>query len=376
MSKVRIMGASWNKAGMPQPGNCQPLSGFFSTVLDLIRLVAAMGVFVSHLCRPEYSSALGAFQPVVGDGHEWVVLFLVISGFVVSHSTLSRPTSAAQYAIKRLARLWSVLLPALLVTVLADLLLRLSEGLPDGGWSGSLLCWARSGLTAMFLNEIWFLSSAPEWNKPLWSISYEFWYYALFAAAVFPRTAAAKAGCCIAVLAVAGPKIALLFPCWWAGWVLWRRTSRVTPVSHLFKRQILVIVGCALLFCVAWVIGSGWRITLIPEAENLWFSRWFLSDWIVAATLAAALFMLHAGLAPKAPATLNRSSQLLRRAADQTFAVYALHYPLLAGMSVLLGDGSSKMLPSLLGGAAVLALCLAGGLLTRAFHRRLLSWAA
>lgn len=348
----------------------------FSNLLDLIRLVAAIGVFVSHLCRPEYSTALGVFQPMVGDGHEWVVLFLVISGFVVSHTTLSRATSLAQYATKRLVRLWSVIVPALAVTVCVDLYLQRSAGIPEGGWSGSILFWARSGLTGLFLNEIWFLSAAPALNKPLWSISYEFWYYALFAAGVFPRTLAAKVGWCIAVLAVAGPKIALLFPCWWAGLVLWRTTRTLPPVSHLFKRQISVIVGCALLFCVAWVIGSGWRITLIPGAENLWFSRWFLSDWIVAAVFAAALFMLHTGLSCQTPANLNRPSELLRRAADQTFAVYALHYPLLAVVSMILGDGNSELFPSLLGGAAALALCLLGGLLTRALHRGLLSLAA
>ena len=36
-----------------------------------------------------------------------------------------------------------------------------------------------------FLNQLWFFDLAPFSSGPFWSVAYEFWFYALFAAAFF-----------------------------------------------------------------------------------------------------------------------------------------------------------------------------------------------
>jgi peptidoglycan/LPS O-acetylase OafA/YrhL len=352
----------------------QPLPALFSASLDLMRLIAAMGVFVSHLCRPEYSTALGRYQPFVGDGHEWVVVFLVISGFVVAHSTMSRKIPLVQFAVKRLTRLWSVLLPALAVTAGVEIALRFQSGNSFGWLDEAMVFLARNGLTALFLNEVWFLSAAPALNKPLWSISYEFWFYAFFAAAVFPRKRAAKLAWCGAVLAAAGPKIALLLPCWCSGVFLWSLTRTNAPTVSRPSR--IALLASVVLLCVAWSFAPAWRVELFPEAQSLWFSRWFLSDWLISGFLVIALMLLHFETFRRHSSAAASAAGLLRRAADHTFAVYAFHFPLLSLTSAILGQKSTEMLPSILGGVGVLWVCAGAGFLTRSLHRHLLSLAS
>lgn len=338
-----------------------------------MRLVAALGVFVSHLCRPEYSAALVAYQSWVGDGHEWVVLFLVISGFVVTHSTLSRSTSAVAFAVKRLSRLWSVMLPALVLTIGIDHLLRfVGEG--SSGWNSfGILDWARIGVTALFLNEVWFLSGAPALNKPLWSISYEFFYYAIFAAFVFPRSLKAKSFLGVCVLLICGPKVWLLLPCWVAGAFVWWICFQVG-----FKKRSWMLVcakwmGVAVPFLGVWIIWSGWRITLLPDLKALWFSRWFASDWLIAGVLGVALIGLYSWAADAKVKLGSSMTGRLREAADQTFAIYALHYPMLAGCAMLFEGKLDNASYAVLVGLGVLCVCLVGGWLARCFHRKMLA---
>jgi peptidoglycan/LPS O-acetylase OafA/YrhL len=356
---------------MSQP-QIKTLPPLFSVVLDVLRLVAALGVFVSHLCRPEYSSALVRYQSWVGDGHEWVVVFLVISGFVVCHSTLTRVTTAGQYVFKRLSRLWSVLIPALVLTAVVEVLLRAWSGIPSDGANSSLMTAVRSGMTALFLNEMWFFSAAPALNKPLWSISYEFWYYAAFAAVVFPQRGWAKLAWSTGVLALAGPKIALLIPCWGAGVVVWWVTRWGRTPHSLGGRWLVYLIGLMAFGASGWLFLKGWRLPDDVDGSRLWFSRWFVSDWVIAGLLAALLIAVHVATSQKPSGGTQGVARGLRLAADQTFAIYAFHFPLLAAASALLGAYSAQALPALLGGGVVLLLTLVGGQLCRGWHQTML----
>jgi peptidoglycan/LPS O-acetylase OafA/YrhL len=352
-------------------GNALP--PLFSASLDLMRLVAALGVFVSHLCRPEYSTVLADYQSWVGDGHEWVVVFLVISGFVVTHSTLTRSTSAVGFAVKRLSRLWSVVLPALVLTAGIDLLSRFLGESVSSWHDVGIIGWARMGVTALFLNEVWFLSAAPALNKPLWSISYEFCYYALFAALVFPRSLAGKSFWGLFVSLISGPKILLLLPCWGAGAFVWWICFHV----GLRRKSLLVVwakwLGLAAPFLGAWIIGSGFRITLVPDFKDLWFSRWFASDWLIAGVLAVNLIGLYAWALHLRFKIGAEWIAGLRKAADQTFAIYAFHYPMLAGCAMLYGEDMDDSVHAVLAGLVVLCFCLVGGWFSHCFHLRLLA---
>ena len=112
-----------------------PADGAASIHLDALRGVAAFWVFLSHwrdclfVDYPDvhpHHLLMGAGYLSTGLGHQWVVVFFVLSGYLVGGSVLRQMAtdrwSLGGYALKRLTRLYAVLIPALILGGLFDLL--------------------------------------------------------------------------------------------------------------------------------------------------------------------------------------------------------------------------------------------------------------
>jgi len=144
-----------------------------SLYLDLLRLLAALAVYLFHV---SYFAKVRI--PLIGNlGSEAVIVFFVLSGFLVTAAGM-RQANLEQFVQSRLSRLWSVCLPALLLTLMVDLAgqyISLLSYHPMQPYS--LFKWVASmAINALFLNQIWNLSIYPGTNGPFWSLSYEFWY--------------------------------------------------------------------------------------------------------------------------------------------------------------------------------------------------------
>jgi peptidoglycan/LPS O-acetylase OafA/YrhL len=150
----------------------------FSIYLDAIRFCAAMAVFLTHL-------SLSTTLPVgiAGRfGHDAVVLFFVLSGYVIAHTVDRRDHDPKSYAINRLARLWSVVLPALLLTVCLDSIgTRIAPDHYHALGTPADFAILPVVMNALFLNQLWFLNISPWSNTPFWSLGFEFWYYVFYA---------------------------------------------------------------------------------------------------------------------------------------------------------------------------------------------------
>lgn len=129
---------------------------------------------------------------LTGFGHQAVMVFFVLSGFLISSATFNRYASGTwswrHYAMDRSVRLYLVLIPGLILGWLWDragIFLFSATGLyshPLVGFGSSI---AEQGLTpGIFLGNLLFLQAilCTELgsNGPLWSLAYEFWYYVLF----------------------------------------------------------------------------------------------------------------------------------------------------------------------------------------------------
>lgn len=84
-----------------------------SAFLDVLRIAAALVVFVNHLAQFWSPRTFAVTAPVA---HGAVVVFFVLSGYVIAYSTLAREQSVRRCAVARLSRLYSVVIPALLLT--------------------------------------------------------------------------------------------------------------------------------------------------------------------------------------------------------------------------------------------------------------------
>lgn len=189
------------------------LSGSTSAHLDVIRTIAAWAVmwghlrtlfFVDfrHLTRPHW--LLGAIYFFTGFGHQAVMVFFVLSGFLISatviKSHLSGTWSWREYAVNRCTRLYVVLVPGLLLGLCWDAIgssLFSSTGIYTHPVADLGPAIAARNLTAgNFVGNLFFLQtilcSPFGSNTPLWSLANEFWYYALFPMALSAGLAFAR----------------------------------------------------------------------------------------------------------------------------------------------------------------------------------------
>ena len=174
-----------------------------SAHLDLLRTVAAWQVCLHHLKNlffvdyPIVQSKNLLVQAIYyfsRFGHQSVVIFFVMSGLFISSSVIKQNDegkwSWANYLIARLSRLYIALVPALILGFGWDWLgikllgtANVYDGVTLSQTVVSHPVIERLDLVH-FLGNLGFLQSfkvSPLGsNTPLWSLSYEFWYYILF----------------------------------------------------------------------------------------------------------------------------------------------------------------------------------------------------
>lgn len=294
------------------------MTGPLSLYLDALRFGAALTVLVSHYAAGRYSG--GLFWQVMPYGRIAVLVFFVLSGFVIAWVTESREDSLDDYGLSRIARLYSVVLPALLVTAVLDhLAMAIDPRLYGQEW-GQKPVHALLGyvLSAIFLGASWNLFEQPGSNVPFWSLNYEAWYYVLFAAAVFlhgPRRVLATAAAAL----LAGPKILLLFPVWLMGVSAWRWRTALQP-----RFGIPVAFAAVAGFIALEALGV--RQFFRPAATQ-WLPPFYsVHDYIVGALVAFFIVGLANASLPMPGAA---SQRLIRTLAGTAFGLYLLHYPLL-----------------------------------------------
>ena len=144
------------------------------------------------------------FYFLTGFGHEAVMVFFVISGYLVGGKVWSLYREGRfgwrRYLADRASRLYAVLFVALLLGAAMDwtgYLFFNKYGLYNQGYEGAIAVLGAAPIERMgwrdFLVNAFFLQTivGPTFgsNGPLWSLAYEWWYYVLFPlvlAAVWP----------------------------------------------------------------------------------------------------------------------------------------------------------------------------------------------
>jgi len=176
--------------------------------LDMLRGAAGFAVLFSHarayslqsytelkLAGIEIGLITKAFYAITSFGHEAVIIFFGLSGFLVggkaARDLFLKRFSWPHYLLRRMTRLWIVLLPALAATFLFDALGIVING--GVGYGGQFAATYNSGPSGdgtfdtsllAFLGNLTFLQTivVPTYgtNSPLWSLANEFWYYIVF----------------------------------------------------------------------------------------------------------------------------------------------------------------------------------------------------
>ena len=286
-----------------------------SIYLDLLRSGAALLVFLGHLSWSKLSGGfLWQLQPL---GHHGVVVFFVLSGFVIQHVASTREQNFTDYTIARLARLYSVVLPALLLTVACDAIGRSIDPLiyDEGVYDHPV---QRVVMSAFFLSQSWGINLASLSNAPFWSLPYEFWYYQIFGAALFLTGWRRTAWLSVSILA-AGPAICMYFPIWLFGVMAYRAAQSLKPEAR---------------FAIALFWGSALIQILLMEFElrgvfarngSMWFPPVFSPvDYLIGMTTAVHIFASQHVRMP-----MVGQWKKIALVAGSSFSLYLYHLPLL-----------------------------------------------
>lgn len=300
-----------------------------SILISLLRGLAAFIVVVAHLRAAMYPGLRAVADPplwfkglafVSGFAHQAVLVFFVISGWLVGGSLLNKirhPRAIAHYTIDRVTRLWTVLIPTFLLT----LLFAAATGVvspneldfsPDNPYSAVNFLGSLVGLQRVLLPDF-------GGNFPLWSLANETWYYLLFPVLTVAFTARKPVVriVCTAALVLLCVQLPTSIVAYFLIWLLGVLFSRIRIECGSVARWGWVLL----------VIAGACYFRLTGELDA--FEITTLGQDIVCSLL---YLVLLSSLQFKASAAsaLKRSSQRVGKFfAEFSFSLYVLHVPLI-----------------------------------------------
>jgi len=323
--------------------------------LNAVRTIAASLVAISHLRALFFvdfsqsqsnSVVVQAAYFLASLGHPAVIVFFVLSGYWVGGTVVRGVKRGSfcwsDYCTARMTRLWLVLLPAILLTQLLDRLgsaIRPSSDIYKGSAAyhtvvpveGPLahLNWSETLGNAFFVQSLHTATLGS--NSPLWSLAYEFWYYALFPAALVAisqnavkNVRIASGAVFVAGCLITGPDVLVLFPVWLLGAALSWKQGAVQRYTESLPTHITAAAKAAL--SLALLAAAGISVYLSFDSR--------LTAAVVAVPAAGLLALLIGGQRPnKVQMAVLRP---LSSAAEWSYSLYAVHMPILAILASLL----------------------------------------
>ena len=296
-----------------------------SVYLDLVRFLAALSVLIGHGVQDGLYDGAYILTTL---SHEAVMIFFVLSGLVIAETSLRKGRDAQAFIIARAARIYSVVIPAILLSF-ALYALAGGLGINAPGWAADPnFSWLTALGSLFFLNESWGSGMILPWNSPYWSISYEVFYYVMFGCLAFGRGQWRWLSFLLVAL-LAGPRILALAPVWAMGvWIA--LDPRLRLKSPLLGLALVVATWAAILWMGAAVWDDALKTWLHATISGWWrlvSSEKMLTDHLLGLLVMANFIGFHA-CAPWFAGLMARIERPVRVAAGSTFSLYLFHRPM------------------------------------------------
>jgi peptidoglycan/LPS O-acetylase OafA/YrhL len=300
-----------------------------SVYLDLIRFTAALIVFLGHTSGQRMTG--GFLWPIAPFMGEAVTIFFVLSGYVIAYVCDQKERSASTFIVSRAARIYSVALPALILTFSLDSIGRLiSPHVYNASWgySSKNQIWQFIA-NVLFVNQLWFNNVTPGSNLPFWSLGYEVWYHVIFGMCMF-LTGRWRIIAVVSGLVIAGPQIVAMLPIWLVGvgcYYLSSRGGRIGPGTGA-----ALCVGCL----AGWVGYEVWSVRygrlagLVPPMLG---RPELVRDYLVTALFSGHLLGFNA--VSRTFTVPDRIAKAVRWVAGATFSLYLFHLPITQVLTAL-----------------------------------------
>jgi peptidoglycan/LPS O-acetylase OafA/YrhL len=334
MSHVWVSDRGGETQYNPAMAATQKLPTASSLWLDVIRFGSAIAIVIVHLAQSFFST--GWPDLVNGVGLGAVAVFFILSGFVIRYVTRLKYTSISEYWVDRSSRIYSVVLPAILFTIIADLISsHVNPGYYIHNWG---YAWNhpifRLLANLTFLSQIWSRDIALFSNGPFWTLSYECLYYVLYGV-FFYLTGWKQIIWVLVISAILGPHMLMLVPLWTLGCVVHELYQRLRVSSVSFLKLYLLFAGIAIATTVFWMpIVS--LIYYLKRYETFFF--WHIHHkpldlgwitWYYRVGFPFAFLLLWSLLWTDRIRLESRSKivKFLRFMSEGTFALYLFHFP-------------------------------------------------
>ncbi|WP_248927132.1 acyltransferase family protein [Paenibacillus hamazuiensis] len=318
-----------------------------SYYFDALRWISAFYVLIFHL-RPVLFKGFSNLEnqtlfikiiyTITSLGFEFVLLFFVLSGFLISSSVIRSiqegTWSWKTYLTNRLTRLWIVLIPALILTNLwAQFQL---TNYPDSYFFNDNM------KITDFLGNMFFLQGVfvdnYGGNLALWSLANEFWYYILFPCIVLTFKSKRLPqkimyGSIVIVSGIVlGKEIMMFFLVWLLGTLLVILPSPPISRNILLRGMLPLNMIC---LAVSLFIGK-----YFAGNANDPFAQRFSAEFLVSLCFASLLYIILHSVNQRAEAINSRRFNIHVFLAGFSYTLYLTHYPLINFIRVWLGDGT------------------------------------
>lgn len=310
----------------------RPIPNEVSAQIDSMRGLAAIVVLLAHcnqiFISPTYHGLYAIFGVIAQSA---VMVFFVLSGFLIGKSLTRNASSASgfslsRYAVDRANRIFPPLLFATAILLALFFLAPYTFSTGSNSFIRASEFMARPGLdldamsiagSLLFLNGLFTLNIPA--NAPLWSLSFEVWYY-VAAGFIFFYQGAKRVIVFAAIMCTLGAlnKFFILYSAvWFSGLAIC-----VLHNNNIFNKKVCTIVlaafGLPAFALAAYYVGTFYGYTA-PSQINM--KVIVLYNFFFGIATAALFFMLVNGLIKIRP--------ILRGSAEFSYTLYVIHFPIL-----------------------------------------------
>ena len=311
-----------------------------SIYLDILRVLSAFYVFIFHVgsykIGEEHIFSSPTFNETLGlkylSAHYFVIVFFVLSGFLITMSASRENISIKSFFISRLGRLYSVLIPALFLSLFTALIIINFHFFPSELIPNNSNNIARIFLNITFLTQSWSLNATPPLNNPFWSISYEFMYYLIMASFLLIK-GKKRYPIILIVMLIAGPKVMILFPCWLIGSVVFflvqknKLLKTIPSIIFFVITTLLLILILSDLITIPFTKQSGDHLF---HGILLFFSWNFLADYMFSLLVALNIFSLFGFSKVVLPWFDGKMFEFfLKKVSNCSYTLYLFHIPIM-----------------------------------------------
>jgi peptidoglycan/LPS O-acetylase OafA/YrhL len=300
-----------------------------------VRFVTAVAIAVVHIAQSYFSTGWPDLVNTLGLSS--VAVFFVLSGFVIRYVTRLKYSHLKEYWVDRASRIYSVVLPALLFTVVADALAyRLNPGYYTANWGAYTdHPWLRILANLTFLSQIHSHDIALFSNSPFWTLSYECLYYVLYGC-FFYLAGRRMVFWLIALAMLTGVHMLLLVPVWIFGCIALEIYQWIHRRQFRFRSVNLAFAGILAAAVILWptavraIFAVKNRMTLLFWAMHrrpldLHWTTYYYRAGIPCAFLLLWLCLLMDRVPLSNKSRFTRSVRVM---SEGTFPLYLFHFPL------------------------------------------------